>query len=178
MHFKIYVPIQKYVGRDVPNSRYLVSSDGNVYDTENNCFVKKGIHSKGYECVYILGKHFLIHRLVADNLMGNESNKPCVDHINGVKTDNTLSNLRFVTYKENNNNPITKERNLNNGATWSKDNLPPNTRAVYRIKGGEKIWFSSKEAAAKAIGRRNENGIKKCCDNMQEKSCGYYWEWA
>ena len=51
-------------------------------------------------------KNKLIHRLVAIAFIDNPLKKPCVNHINGVKTDNTLSNLDWVTVSENNKHAI------------------------------------------------------------------------
>ena len=59
-----------------------------------------------YLCV---GK-FYIHRAVAELFIPNPENKPCIDHINTVKTDNRAENLRWVTAKENSNNPLTRKR--------------------------------------------------------------------
>ena len=42
----------------------------------------------------------LIHRLLAEHFIPNTENKPTVDHINRIKDDNRLCNLRWATGKE------------------------------------------------------------------------------
>ena len=58
---------------------------------------------------YLEVASFRVHRAVAELFVPNPENKPCVDHINTDILDNRACNLRWVTYKENNNNPLTKE---------------------------------------------------------------------
>ena len=83
----------------------------------------------GYLAIHLCNKDkrksFYIHRLLALHFIPNPENKPCVDHINGIRDDNRLENLRWVTYKENMNgfrsNPaavITKGGITKNGNGW------------------------------------------------------------
>lgn len=48
-----------------------------------------------------------VHRLVYETFIGNIPEGYQIDHINTIKTDNRLENLRCVTHKENMSNPLT-----------------------------------------------------------------------
>jgi hypothetical protein len=61
--------------------------------------------SNGYTRVYLIrngqGKRFKRHRIVAQAFIPNPLNKKEVNHKNGIKSDNVLSNLEWATPLEN-----------------------------------------------------------------------------
>ena len=77
---------------------YKVYSDGSVLGLRGK-FIKPSLSNKGYYRVGIYGKKVSIHRLLMSLFVG-ESDLD-VNHINGIKTDNRLENLEYVSRKEN-----------------------------------------------------------------------------
>ena len=87
---------------------YLIYNDGRVFGKKHNRFLKQGTNTHGYKQVDLSKqgkrKTHKIHRLVAQHYIPNPENKPCVDHINRIRTDNRIENLRWVTDSENQQN--------------------------------------------------------------------------
>nr|DAU88802.1 MAG TPA: homing endonuclease [Caudoviricetes sp.] len=143
---------------------YQVSNKGNIRSKDrwyNGDYLKnkpiifrKGVDIKpipnkyGYLTVCLKkhskGKTIPVHKLVATAFIEKTISKTCIDHINGDRTDNRVENLRWVTIKENQNNPITKRR-------------------LSECKIGTKHHFYGKKLSkehSKKIGNSNRNG--KC----------------
>lgn len=92
---------------------YAVSSLGRIKNIITGQILKGAPQIKGYRRVLLsVGgvKTLLVHRLVAQAFIENKENKPCVNHIDGDKTNNLVSNLEWVTYRENNLHSINNGR--------------------------------------------------------------------
>ena len=86
------------------SKKYILRDDGRVFNIKTG---EEFIPSKvrGYPRVCIsYGKTEYVHRLVAKNFIPNPDNLPFVDHINRIRDDNRVENLRWVTALENSNN--------------------------------------------------------------------------
>ena len=81
---------------------YLIYPDGRVWSKRRNIFMKGQQHKLGYMLISLNGgKTKLIHRLVAEHYIPNPENKNEVDHINRIRQDNRVENLRWATRQEN-----------------------------------------------------------------------------
>ena len=65
----------------------------------------------GYYCFNIERKPRYFHRLLMIAFVPNPDNKPCIDHINRIRTDNRIENLRWATHQENQENKSIQSNN-------------------------------------------------------------------
>lgn len=110
-----------------------------------------------------------VHRLVAETFIPNPENKPCINHISGIKTNNRVDNLEWCTYEENN---IHAVKNGLHKSLFYKEN--PRSKKVICIETNE--IFKTITEASKKYNIHNSN-ISACCRGKQQIAGGYHWKY-
>lgn len=83
------------------NGAYILYSDGRVWSNLTNRYLKPCLDGKKYRIVNLKKKTKKIHRLVAENFIPRVEGKNHVNHIDGNKDNNDISNLEWCTNQEN-----------------------------------------------------------------------------
>lgn len=147
---------------------YQVSTLGNMRSLKKGKerILKQTINDGGYPIVNLsingVSRIYRVHILVAETFIPNPENKPCVDHINTIRTDNKVTNLRWSTYEENNRNELTIEKRYVKVFQYSKNGTLINV-------------FNSRKEAELETGVDHSN-IAKCCEGKRKTAGGFIWK--
>lgn len=177
---------ERWVEIDGTDGWYYISDQGNVWSCKRGRYMKNVIHKNMHAFTTLQmadgkKKTFYIHQLVAKHFIPNPNGYTEIDHIDTDPANNVYTNLRWVTHKENMNNPITKKKQQENGSC-RKNGL--RNRIIsgknvqqYDDNGTIIAEFESLSQAAAETGIRRVS-IKDCCKNRQQHAGGYRWKYA
>ena len=149
---------------------YKISNLGKIITCKHNKekFLVPSISRNGYLRIKLYKNnkiyYFNIHRLVAKNFIKNKDNKPEVNHIDGNKTNNNISNLEWVTSSENTNHAY------NNGLMKNTLKAAKESVSIPVYSSKLNITFDSQKDAAEYIKEHYYNNISlnSICSGISE----------
>lgn len=173
---EIWKDIKDYEGK------YQVSNLGNVKSLNYNGtglvrLMKLSRSGRGYRHVSLTKNRIerkpYVHRLIAEAFIPNPENKPYIDHINTIRSDNRIENLRWVTRKENMNNPLSRVNMSGKFGALHHRSIP----IIQYSKDGEFIQeFACTWEATRETGVHNGN-LVQCCKGKVKTAGGYVWKY-
>lgn len=162
--------------------KYEVSNFGRVRNSEKKILRPAKNPQTGYLGVNICRKTTTIHRMVALAFIPNPEKKPQVDHINTIRTDNRLENLRWVTVSENMKNEITLKRKSEShkGIIPSEECKKKKRDMVQKIKikcVENDIYYESIKDCGRKTGIDCSH-ISQVCRGIRKTAGGFHWCFA
>lgn len=114
-------------------------------------------------------RHSYVHRIIAQAWIDNPNGYTQIDHIDGDRLNNSITNLRWCTYATNNNNPISKARRIISRRPSKLEN-----DKIACVKDGAliKTYFY---AVATAKDGFNPDCVRSCLRGETKTHKGYCW---
>jgi hypothetical protein len=150
--------------KGITYDKYFVSNLGRFKNSKGIIMENYKPHHSGYIYARVNKLKHSMHHLVASTFIENPYSKPVVNHIDGDKTNNAVSNLEWCTVTENN------QHNHNVGL------IKCFTRKIgqYNLEGK---FIKEYNSIIQAIKETGIKGIKEVLYNKQKTSGGFIWKY-
>lgn len=167
--------------KEIPGTQgiYSISDSGEVKNNRTDKTIKQSFYKNGYLGVGIVingkQKRYRVHRLVAMTFLENPEKKTQVNHKDGNKTNNSVSNLEWATPQENMRHAYANGlKEINYSQKGYK-----NPKAVIQcdLNGNEIRRYKSIKDAERITGIDN-SGIAKACKGIYKTQKGFKWRYA
>lgn len=176
MENEIWKPVSNYQGI------YEVSNFGRVKSLSREIIFKPALDRYGYYKIVLrhkgIKKNTKIHRLVAETFLPKQHDRNYVNHKNGIKTDNSLSNLEWVSPKENTKHSyLTGLRKGSLLGRFGKDHHM--SKSINQLTKNNEIikkWESLKQVE-RELGF-DTSSLSKCAQGKLKTSYGFKWEYV
>lgn len=179
MENEVWKPLECWIDKksddekDYYRNNYMISNFGNIKSLKNNKILNQFINSKGYSycCISYIknGKRsfwsFRVHKAVALQFLNNPNNLPNINHKNGNKQNNNVSNLEWINHIENIKHAF--KNNLRFSAFWD------NIEKIKCIETG-KVFYTAQEAQNYYNIRSSGNFSVYLSHKIRKDRKGYY----
>ena len=163
--------MEKEIYIQFKNTNYSVSNLGNIRNNKSGKKLNPSKTSNGYRRVSIYKDkkrtNHLLHRLVAECFLSDWCEELTVNHIDGIKDNNSIHNLEMVSLADNIKHSYEV---LKRKANSCNRHINQYTKEGKFIKS-----FISIENAAKSV-KRSATAISNAANGITKSSAGYHWE--
>lgn len=176
---------------------YQINKKGQIRSLDRYATIKSGaqrivkgkmkiasIRKDGYYSLILskkgINKRYVVHRLLAETFIPNPENKCCVNHIDGNKQNNELSNLEWCSHVENMKHAfktklIDNEALIKRGAKISKERRK---KVAQFTKDNKLIAVYESQHEAEVATNIPQGRISFCCSGKYKTAGGFIWKFV